>query len=98
MTGLVAVASFWLGSSLGALVTLRAERRPWWGERLGRSRFRRAHLPIIGPPIILCGIGLALAGLSLEATATLGLGVGATVQAPLLGYMSPLPPDFGDND
>lgn len=81
------------GAGLGALVTLHAEVTPPWNRRWRRTRLRLANLPLIGPPIFLAGAVLALTEGGSTGLLTMAFGLGASVQAPLMGFAAPLAED-----
>lgn len=90
---ILAILATGLGAGIGSLVTINAEQHPFWGQRLGHTRFRRAHLPVVGPIWMLGGLVCFLLGSELAGSLCLGFGLGATVQAPLMGLLEPDEPE-----
>ncbi len=56
----------------------------WWGQRIGRTRWRRANLPA---GAVLVGSAAALIGSSILLAAAFGM----LLAAPLWRYVDPLP-------
>lgn len=81
------LASATVGSALAAAVTATIADHWWWGQRLGRSRFRRANLPV-GGSLAIVGAELIPAG----STALLAAGIAASTTAIGWRWVKPLPP------
>jgi len=79
------------GAGLGIFVTRRLHRRVGgWGARLGRSRFRRANLPVGGSCTLVLTLTLPTPGVLVPVL----LGASAAMAATAIGwrYVDPLPP------
>ncbi len=80
-----------IGLGGGVVVTRDAHRRPrspWWAERVGTTRLRRADMPLGGTLFAL--LAMALRGRRVAGTLA-GLAVGAAAGAIGTGMLDPLP-------
>lgn len=90
-----ATALFAIGLGGGVVVTRNAHRHPsspWWEERVGRTRLRRADLPLVGTIAFALVPALRASGHRSAGVALAGLGAGAALGAVGTGLAEPLPP------
>ncbi len=84
-----------VGLATGVAVTLRAHRKPsspGWAKRVGRTRLRRADLPVGCTVAMLLSFALNRAGRSTAARLVAAWGIGAGVGAVGTGVAEPLDP------
>lgn len=93
MLGMAAASA--VGLAAGVAITRHAHRRPitpGWAKRVGRTRFRRANLPVGGTLVLLVAAALHRAGRTRAAHVVAALGLGAAAGPVATGLADPLPP------
>jgi len=84
-----------VGLAAGVALTRHAHRAPitpGWAERVGRTRVRRANLPVGGTLVLLVATVLHRTGRPCAAHVVAALGIGAAVGPVATGLADPLPP------
>lgn len=76
-----------MGAAAAALVTSWLHYSPFWGQRLGSSRFRRANLPVGGSIAIAAGLIAPTGG-----SVLLAAGIAEAIVAIAWAWVDPLPP------
>ena len=89
------VAMALVGLAMGVGVTLRSHRKPsspGWAKRVGRTRLRRADLPVGFAVAMLAAFALGRLGKKRAAGLVAAWGLGAGVGAVGTGIAEPLEP------
>lgn len=87
-------AAFAIGLAAGVAITRHAHRAPFtpgWAKPIGRTRFRRANMPVGGTMVLLAAAALHRSGRHRAATVAVALGVGAAAGPVVTGLADPLP-------